>query len=479
MRQLPGMRAPSPLLLLLALTSFSAPVLAQPSPPSPQGTAPAQPPPGAPAPVVIPPLPDVNDPMLTPMAPAARNLATLEEALGLVKARSTDLRFAYLETERAAAQTRIALAGLLTNINGTGFLTKNLITRTSDQPFVGSVTTPTPDIFANGTLTLVQPIVNVRNIHSWGTAKEFEKVQQLSLEDTQRKLSLNLANALVGVVTAERLAELNRAGFRTTLERLDLTRRRRTLGAATGLDVARAQLDAESARAAIVGGDESLRQAREALGLAVGLPEQVGVSKELNIDGLERAALSACKIAPSIDARADIAAARQRVLVAERGADNVKLQFLPSLNAQSGLSTTTLDTGAAPTTTWNIQAVLAVPIWDGGVRYGALRDANAAAREAEAVLEGLRRNAIVQLDQAKRGVSVAESALKVSTDTRALAAETDRLVRTGYAEGQFTSLDLVTAAATLRNADIDLALKEFGLVQARILAILSLASCPF
>jgi len=489
------MRARFPL-LLLALTTASTSALAQPAPATPPAqpgqSAPPSPPSQTPLPsaaptgVVIPPLPDVNDPMLTPMPPAPRNLATLEEALTLVKARSTDLRFAYLLTEQAAGQTRVALAGLLTTINGNVTVTQNILTKKTTQPGLVNgglgtvtITSPTPDPYLSGGLTVVQPIVNVRNYHNWKTAEEFEKVQRLNLEDVQRNLSLNLANSLVGVVTAERVAELNRAGFRTTLERLDLTRRRKNLGAATGLDVARAQLDVETARANIVTGDESLRQAREALGLAVGLPQQIGVSKELNIDGLEHAALSACRVAPSLEARADIAAARQRVLVAERNHDNVKLQFLPTLNAVSGLNAVTLDTGASYNTSWNIQAVLAIPLWEGGARYGLLRDTEAQTHEAEMNLEALRRNATVQLEQAKRGVSVAEASLKVASDHRALAAETDRLVRAGYAEGQFTSLDLVTAAATLRQADIDLALKEFGLVQARILAILSLATCPW
>src|SRR5512140_1422071 len=133
------MRARIPL-LLLALSAVSTPAFAQ------QPAAPQPAPAGAEPPIVIPPLPDVNDPMLTPMPPAQRNLATLDEALTLVKARSTDLRIAYLETERASAQTRVALAGLLTTINGTASLTKNLITKTTPQPaFLGGGTVTVPN----------------------------------------------------------------------------------------------------------------------------------------------------------------------------------------------------------------------------------------------------------------------------------------------------------------------------------------------
>src|SRR6185436_17046256 len=97
------------------------------------------------------------------------------------------------------------------------------------------------------------------------------------------EIALRVASAVIAVVTAERVAELNRIGLRSALERLDLTSRKKGLGAATGLDVLRAQQDAELARATLVSGDESLRQSREALGLALGLPEAVGVSTDINL----------------------------------------------------------------------------------------------------------------------------------------------------------------------------------------------------
>jgi outer membrane protein, multidrug efflux system len=476
------MRARIPL-FLLALTAVSTPGFAQQSPAPP----PLPPPPDATteAPIPIPPLPDVNDPMLAPMPPATRNITTLEEALSLVKARSTDLATAKQEIEKAIGLSRSALAGILLSINGNVVGTHNFITQqtqiltgTSTTPSLKTAESPNPN-FLTGGVAFVQPIVNMAALQNWGTAKEFEKATQLDLTDVQRQVSLGLASALVSVVTAERVAELNRVGFRTSLERLDLTRRRRTLGAATGLDVVRAQADVESARATLVTGDESLIQAREALGLAVGLPQPIGVAKELRIDGIEQSAVAACKAVADLEARADIAAARQRVYVADRRADNVKLQFLPSINAQSSIATTTIDTGSTPNTTWNIQAVLSIPLWEGGARYGALRTANANTREAEISLEALRRKAAIQLAQAQRGVTVTESSRKVAADARALAAEVDRLVRAGYAQGQGTSLDLVTAAFGLRQAEINLALAEFNVVQARVLAVLSLATCPF
>ena len=153
--------------------------------------------------------------------------------------------------------------------------------------------------------------------------------------------------------------------------------------------------------------------------------------------------------------------------------------FLGGLTMQSTIGTTTVPTGFAPSTTWNIQGVLSIPIWDGGVRYGNVRTARAQEDEALTQLESMRRQAVVQVEQARRGVQVAESSAKVATSARDLAVETDRLTMLGYQVGQGTSLDLVLAATARRQSEVNLALQEFGVVKARILAVLSLASCQW
>ena len=465
------------------------------------------------APVEIPPPPTVDDPMLEPMPPAPTNIANWQEALRFVRARSTDLRIAYDEVKRAEAQQRVALGTALTQINAQGALTKNLLTETVNQPVpagghlvpvtnpdgtpatnpdgsfvlprividnaIQSGIVPTRAIIATASATAVQPIFAPRQWHQIGTAKVSTEAAKLSMEDLKRTVVLGVANALVGVVTSERVAELNRVGFRNALERLTLTQRRRALGAANGLDVVRSQQDVETARATLVTGDESLRQAREALGLALGLPQQVGVTKDINIDGLERDAQNACRVAPSIEERADVKAAAARVRVARRNIDDVWLQFSPQANLQSTLATNSYTQFAGPKTTWNIQAVLTVPIWDGGQRYGLLRDARAFADEQDQNVEALRRKATIEVEQARRSVQVSEDTRKVAADTRALAAEVDRLTQAGYREGQGTSLDLVIAASALRQADINLALREFDVVKARVAAVLALATCPW
>ncbi|MDB4934904.1 MAG: Heavy metal efflux outer membrane protein CzcC family [Labilithrix sp.] len=446
-----------------------------PTTPVPVGAAGALPP--------APPPPPVDDPMLTPPPAAGRELMSWSDAVTLSRARSTDIGTALAEVRRAEAQTRTALAAVLPTINGTvsyphQFLTKetSVLGNPGDPP--RSITTPQSDYF-NGNVTLSQSIVNVQAWHSIKTGKENEKSARLSAEDTQRTITLGVATAVVGVVAAERVAELNRIGLRTALERRELATRKRALGVGTGLDVVRADQDVSTARASVVSGDEALRRSREALGLAVGVPEQVGVARSIQIDAVAAEAERTCPRIKDIGERTDVAATRQRVVVAERNVGNVERSFLPTLNAQSTLASTTADLGGnQPRTTWNVTAVLSIPIWDGGARYGALGNARALRDEATFQLEAQRRTVTVEVAQAQRGITVAEAALDVARQAEKQAAEVDRLTQTAYRAGQGTSLELVIAAAALRQADVELALREFELVRARLEALFALARCP-
>lgn len=436
--------------------------------------------------------PTVSDPYLTPLPPAARVLGDWREAVDFVKARSVDLRVARLDVERAEAQSRTAFAGMLTQINGNGSVTHNLLTNqspiltptgidtTTNPPTTkftqtGTFTTPTEN-FANGSIILTQPIVNLRALNAIKASKVRIHIADSSLEETKRQITLGVAQSIVAVVTTERISELNRSGLRSALERLALTQQKQALGAATGLDVVRSQQDVAGARATLVAGDETARQSRESLGLALGFAEPVSVRRGVSLDGLEVAARAICRPV-QLEDRSDFQIAQGNIEAADRQVKDVKTQFLPTINLGSTLAATTLDTGPGPNPTWSIQGLLSVPIWDGGARYGALRDANAVADETRLRLEGLRRTATVQLAQADRNVKVTEEKRKVAEEARDLARTTDDLTRKSYLEGRGTSLELVVAASALRDAEINLALREFDLVQAKLLAVLQLAAC--
>ncbi|WP_437553949.1 TolC family protein [Sorangium sp. So ce367] len=485
-------------LAVLALCQGVA--LAQPAPPQGRPGQQAQPRPGqqapaaapttaAAAPPAMPQRIEVNDPALAPVPPPARTLASWNDARGMIEQRSVDFAIAVQEVARAEGVARRALAAALPSLDARGDVTHELagggavrfppgIAPAPGEPGAGAIEdAPTT---ASASLTLRQPILAPRAWYGIGTARRSVDVAKLSLEDRRRVTVGAVADAVVSIVTAERVSEINRVGLRSALERLELTRRRERLGTGTKLDVVRAEQDVALARATLVSGDEALRKARETLGAVLGERGEVGVPQGFSLNAIAAEVQSECAEARS-DQRADVRAARAELEIAERNLTDAKLAFAPYVDLSSTLSARTSigdeSTRRARSWGWSISAVLTVPIWDGGARYGDLQISRAAVEQQRVRLGAVERTAGLETTQAVRGVAVAEQARAVAEQSRDLARETARLTQVAFEAGTATSFDLVESGRRQREAELDLAVREFEVVKAKITALLASASC--
>ncbi|MBP9111379.1 MAG: TolC family protein [Polyangiaceae bacterium] len=429
-----------------------------------------------------------TDKRLDPIPPPARLITSWEEALRQFRQNSIEFRSALMEQERLSGVARTTSASLLPTSNATVAFTHQFLTTSgtqisgvdpvTNQPQFAPFTVPQSNILSANVGVQWTPL----SLAAWRNKKTAAinvEAAQASSADVERTMLLNLAQAAVAVYTTERIAELNRLGLRAAMERLTLTKRKSQLGASNLLDVLRVEQDVSQADATRIAGDESLRQARETFGLALGFPEAVAVSPTLSLEPLfGNTGPLVCRDA-TVEARADVVVATKREEAAARAPGDVRAEFLPTLGVQSSLQTTTADTGIVPRTTWNIQGILSIPVWDGGQKYGRIRAAEANREVLALRKEQALRTAKLQLTQAMRSVGVAEENRTAAEVVRDTSRETDRLVRVAYQEGQGTSLELVQAATTLRQAEVTLAIREFELVRAKLLARLSTSSCSF
>jgi outer membrane protein TolC len=419
--------------------------------------------------------PQVSDPMLAPPEAAPAEIRSWEDAITLIR-RSPDYLTSVEAIERSMAQRRIALAAVLPALNAAGAYVHNF--NSINVPFGNAVIVAPPPSIWSVTASASWDAIDPRALHAIGSADLAIDIANLSLADRRRVLAGQVVSAMLATLAAGRVAELDRVGLRASLERLTLTQTRLQFNRGTALDVDRAQQDVAAARAQVISGDESLRQARESLGEAIGSATPVAAPVDLDIEGFERAVATTCRLERSIEQRADIAAARGNVELADRQITDAKLRFSPTiaLNSQAGwASAATL----GPSETWSFTAMLNVPLFDGGVRYGALRDSRAAAAQARQALTSLRVQAMIEAARAGRAISVTTAARDVARQQRDLAQTIDARTREGYAKGVGTSLDLVTSAQALRQAEINLALLDFQLAQARAGAVLANAECVY
>ena len=482
---------------LLGLTAAASPALGQ-APadtsatrgaprPDATGTAPAAQPeatsPSDAGPVTLtaPELPRVDDPMLLPVPPAGHALAGWEAALQMVRNQNPDVRRAQAQIEAARGQARQTLARSLPTLTGTANANFHVLTGTGPNIFqpgtVGEVPNPRGNVSTD--LSLRIPLFSMQSWHDHGTAKVQVKQAEISLEEAERQVLGGLAESIAGVVTAERLAEVTRESLNSALLALELSDRRARLGAVSKVDVLRAAQEVAASRSQVIEGDESLRRARETLGLALGASGDWGVSPAIRLDKLGEDARRVCKQTESIDQRSDLRASSAQKEVASRNVKSTEYSFLPRVDGASTFTYNTNQFAAATRDhlTWTIGAVLTWNLYDGGLRYGQRESAVAARTSVSLDNEDLRRRAELEVTQALRAVQVAESQLAVSNTSRDVALENAHIAQLRFVNGTGTSFDMTETQGEARRATLDVTVKEFQLLRARIAAFLAMASC--
>lgn len=411
-------------------------------------------------------LPPVEDVLLAPAPRPGHEIATWDDALVLLRRSSTDDRAAAAAVERAQGRWRQSLSALLPNARANAAVSRDMIER--DRP-----TAPTTTAAASGSLA----VVDVGAWQGLDAATEARRGARYTHQDVRRRLTLGLARTLVAVVAAERVAELNRLGLRQALERALLTERTQELGAATQVDVVRVRQDVEVARVTLLAGDEQLMRTREALALLLGLPGQAGVAPGFSLDGLVAETEKRCKPLGESE-RADVRAAKAGVEAAKSAKREAASGYLPTLDLTTN-AFASADPENRNAASWNVAAVLSFPIWEGGFREGLVQERRAGQKAAAAELEATVREVSQEVERARRNVKVAKDLAVAAAESRRLAAQLDALTRRGFEVGRGSSLELVLSAAALRQADVQLASREFDLVQFRLDAWMTEATCDW
>ena len=420
-------------------------------------------------------LPEIDDPMLASPPAPTHMLGSWQATLQQLRTNSTNLRETRARIQQAEARARVALAPALPELNADAGINHHLLM--GERAGFGTV--PDPRTTWNASLNLRVPVLAPSAWYERGTALDAAEAAKLDATEVERQEIAAVANAIVTVVTAERLSEVSRVSLRSALSTLDLNKRRSALGAASAIDVLRTEQEVSASRAQVVAADESLARAREALGIALGSADAWGVAPNIRLDTLAQDARQVCRPENRIEARPDVRASEASVRVAERTVKGVDYTYWPRIDAVSNATYWSHDIISANNepVTWTIGGVLSFPIYDGGVRYGTRAVNRAELALAQERLTETKRRASVEVAQSVRSVRVAEANLRVSGQSREIARETARLTRIAYLNGSGTSFDLVDSARRLRETEIDFAIQEFEVVRARIAALLALATC--
>ena len=422
----------------------------------------------------------LDDPMLRAIEEPPHVLSDWREALEHVRNRSTNYLIALSQVEAARGQSQMALANSLPKLDANAGISHQLLPGRAPNPFVGGETSqPYPNPRWQAGLSLSIPVVSARNWYDYATSKAQIEQRSIQAEDAQRLIIGGLAEAMVTVITAERLGEVTRVNLSAALSTLRLNERRATLGAGSSIDVLRAKQEVERSRAQVVEADETVRKSREALGTALGYSDAWGLPKNIRLDQLRQDARDTCRGSTDVKDRADVRASAAGAAIAQRNVKAVGYSFLPTIDAQSSLDyfPNELQSANRKHVSWTIGASLTWHLYDGGRRYGEKALNSALYEQSRQQSIQVERDATLQVRQSVRGVSVAKQSLDVAFASQEIAEANADLARAKFLNGTGSSFDLVDTQRAARQTKLDVTVKEFELLRAEIIAYLALASC--
>ena len=386
-------------------------------------------------------------------APAlAQQKITLDEAVRRATARNPTALVAEQEIRRAEGLLREARAPALPFLSANGAGTRLDSARTSSAGVLVARES------LAGNVTLSMPLIAPQRWLAWAHAGDQVDIARISLEDARRTVGVATARAYLAVMAQHRLVQITTQARDSARAHRDDAHARFEVGSGNRLDEVRAEAQLAQAEANLV-------RAREALGVLVAADGPVEVEEQV---ALPAPPAPADALRDAEENRPDVRLSQERAEAARKVLRDSWADYMPLLGAVIQPFYNSPSTFTQPTTGWQAQLILTIPLYDGGTRYGLRRERSALYEESKAQFEGLLRQARSDVRAAFEAVRRADESVRSARQAANLAHDALDMTMLAYREGATNDLEVVDAARTARDADVAALVAEDTARQARI-----------
>ncbi len=383
------------------------------------------------------------------------------DAVQRAVARNTAVQIALQEISRAHGIMREVRSAAIPTLTANGLYTR----LDADRTTAGTGTVIQPRNGWSGNLSLAVPLIAPQRWVQWEHASEQVDVARLSAEDVRRQVAVATARAYVSVLSQHRLADANQQAADNAREHYEDAQARLSAGTGNRLDLVRAGQELATSESQLQAALTGLIRTQEALGILVGGDAPLDSTDDLRLPPLPAPAEA---MREAEDRRSDIQAQRKRVEAAQHVVRDSYADFLPLLVGVAQPFASSYASLTSPTTGWQAQLVLTLPLYDGGFRYGALEQRRAERDEAREQLDAALRQARSDVRSSFEALERADRSLQQARDASRLAAEALDITTLAYHAGATNDLEVVDAQRRARDAANAAAVAEDAARQARI-----------
>jgi outer membrane protein TolC len=384
---------------------------------------------------------------------------TFAEALARARARNPNALTAAQEVQRAEALLSQVRSASLPSVNPQATYTR----LDSNRRFMDQVIQAADQVTASGGIGV--PLVVPARWAAWAHAADNQRVAQLDVAAVQRQVAIAVAHAFLNVIAQHRVVDALVNARESTRAHADFAQKQYAAGAVSQLDAVRSAQQWRTAEAQLRDGIVALRAAQEALGVLVAGNHPLDVA---DVPALPLPPVSD-RPQDSLEAlRADIIALRMRQIAAQRVLSYSWTEYMPSLIGQFDPLYNNPPTIFQPRFAWQGQLTLTLPVLEGGLRSGEVRERRAELSQASIALEAQLRQARADVRFGFEAVALAEERLREAAAAAKLARDAVQMASLRYREGATTNLEVIDAERQSRNTDLGEAAAEDNVRQTRL-----------
>jgi outer membrane protein TolC len=307
----------------------------------------------------------------------------------------------------------------------------------------------------------VVPLIVPERWAAWAHESDNRKVAILSRDEVARRVAIAVAHAYLTVIVEHRVIAADVNARDTARAHAAYAEKQYTGGAVSRLDAVRAGQQWHTAEALVNDAEVALIAAEEALGVLVAGDRPIDAAEVPTFP------LPATKESPD-RLRADILAQAERKEAARHQVRDSWTDYMPSLIGTFDPQYNVPETIFQPRWAWQAQLRLVLPLFEGGLRYGQLRERQARLDEEATQLDAVIRQTNAEIRRGADAVARAGARVRETELAEKLAREALQIANLRYSEGATTNIDVIDAERQARDTELAAAAAEDNERQVRL-----------
>jgi outer membrane protein TolC len=344
-----------------------------------------------------------------------------------------------------------ALADLLPNVGGT-LTTRRQVINLEAFGFPAQPSIVGPFSVYDARVSLSQAVVDIAALNDRRAAALNERAAKFGVRTARDLVVLVAVNLYLEAIATSTRVETTHAQQETAEALLQQAQDLKASGIVAGIDVLRAQVQAQTQRQRTIAAENDYEKAKLLLERAIGIPvgQPLVLTDKIPYARLPMPAVEQV-LARAYESRADYLAAKSRVEAAQAAQKAAAAGVLPSLRVDADYGAIGQTLGSAHST-YTVAATVHVPVFEGGRVTARKIEAEAELHRREAELADFRGRIDLEVRTALLDLRAADQQVQAAQTNQQLAGEQLTQARDRFAAGVAGNLEVTQAQETVASA---------------------------